>query len=94
MRQVVVAVDGFGGIALPARVDCDDAVILREVLYLGLENLSGEGQPGYENQRFSLPLFPVVELHSRQHAEILALGILFCHGPASFVSLGRSPLWT
>ena len=55
--QVVVAIHGFGRIALAARIDSNDTIFRGEILQLVLENLTREGQAGNEDQRFTFAFF-------------------------------------
>ena len=57
VSQVVVAIHGFGRIALAARIDSNDTILRGEILQLVLENLTREGQAGNEDQRFTFAFF-------------------------------------
>ena len=56
VSQVVVAIHGFGRIALAARIDSNDTILRGEILQLVLENLTREGQAGNEDQRFTFAM--------------------------------------
>ena len=57
-QDELIAIHGFGRIALAARIDSNDTIFRGEILQLVLENLTREGQAGNEDQRFTFTFFP------------------------------------
>ena len=55
-QDELIAIHGFGRIALAARIDSNDTIFRGEILQLVLENLTREGQAGNEDQRFTFAM--------------------------------------